>query len=121
MTMLFTLWLWLRSPNTEGAERLDPRESLKEVCIGRKDPRCSTVSRSKVTRRRRGKITATKKLSARQYAEARKAIEFFQAVANNTTDCPEPVEIADFVGESLVRVQSYCANPTAVQTLKKVL
>lgn len=118
MSLLITLFLWLP---TADAGKVDPRESLKEVCFGRKDPRCSTVSRHKVTRRRRGKITFTKKLNAKQYAAARKAIENFQAVADNTTDCKEPVEIADFVGESLVRVQSYCASTTAVQTLKKRL
>ena len=103
------------------ATATDPRESQKEVCFGRKDPKCSTVSPRKLTRRRRGKITKVKKLSARQFAVATKAIKRFVEVANNTTDCREPVEIADFVGESLVRVQSYCAPSKVVQTLKKRL
>jgi hypothetical protein len=99
---------------------VDPRESLKEVCFGRKDPNCSTVSRHKLTRRHRGKVTV-KKLSHKQYKAARKAIEKFQVAANSGKACREPVEIADFVGESLVRVQSYCAPTNVVRNLKKGL
>jgi len=118
MVLLLAALLW--SPMSF-AKRADPRESLKEVCFGRKDPRCSTVSRHKITRRKRGKVVTTKKLNAKQYAAAKRAIEMFQSSAANHTDCQEPVEIADFVGESLVRVQAYCGTTTAVQSLKKRL
>jgi hypothetical protein len=100
---------------------IDPRESLKEVCFGRKNPNCSTVSRHKLTRRHQGKVTKSKKLNYHQYAAARKAIEKFQIAANSGRECQEPVEIADFVGESLVRVQSYCAPTNVVRNLKKRL
>src|SRR5262245_2837020 len=102
------------------ATDVDPRESSKEVCFGRKNPKCSTVSRTKITRRDRGKVSV-KKITQRQYIDARRAIENFMVSANNGKDCLEPVEIADFVGESLVRVQSYCAPTKVVRNLKKRL
>ncbi len=120
---LLIIWAVLLplSWTAHASAEIDPRESLKEVCFGRKDPKCSTVSSRRLIRRRRGKITNTKKLSAKQFAAAKRAIEQFMVVASNNTDCKEPVEIADFVGESLVRVQSYCAPTKVVQTLKNRL
>jgi hypothetical protein len=115
-----TAWLVLIL-TLSSAVAVDPRESLKEVCfVGKSDPNCSTVSRNKLTRRHRGRITV-KPLTKQQYKEARKAIEKFQVKATNAGGCQEPVEIADFVGESLVRVQSYCAPTNVVRNLKKRL
>lgn len=96
-------------------------ESLKEICIGRKNPRCSTVGPHRLIRRRKGRVVHDRHLSARQFAATQKAIEKYLVYASNDDACPEPVEIADFVGESLVRVQKYCASSKVTKALKSSL
>lgn len=119
--MNFIFGLLCAALTTAGAANIDPRESAKEVCFGRDNPKCSTVSRRKLTRRHKGKVVKVQKLNWKQYSAAKRAIEKFMVAANNGKDCQEPVEIADFVGESLVRVQSYCAPTNVVRNLKNRL
>lgn len=112
--LLFSFWLPFPAP----AEKV---ESLKEICIGRKNPRCSTVGPHRLIRRRKGRVVHERPLTARQFAAAQKAIEKYLVYASNDDACSEPVEIADFVGESLVRVQKYCASSKATKALKSSL
>lgn len=95
--------------------------SSKEICIGRKNPRCSTIAPHRLIRRRKGKVVHEKPLNDRQFHAAQKAIEKYLVYASNDDACPEPVEIADFVGESLVRVQKYCASSKVTKALKSSL